>query len=40
MKFLAMILSALGATAANMGTHGCIQLILDEPEMPKSLLEK
>ena len=39
MKFFAMILSALGATAANMGTHGCIQLILDAPEMPKSFLE-
>ena len=35
-----MILSAIGATATNMGTHGCIYLIMDEPEMPKSLLEK
>lgn len=40
MKFLAMILSALGGMAANIGTQGCIILILDEPEMPKSLLEK
>lgn len=40
MKFLAMILSAIGATAANMGTHGCFHYILDEAEMPKSLLEK
>ena len=40
MKFLAMILSAIGATTANMGTHGGIYWVLDEPEMPKSLLEK
>lgn len=40
MKFLAMILSALGAAAATIGTQGCIHFILDEPEMPKSLLEK
>lgn len=40
MKFLAMILSAIGVTAANMGTYGCFHYILDEAEMPKSLLEK
>jgi len=40
MKFVATILSVLGAMAATMGTQGCIYFIMDEPEMPKSLLEK
>jgi len=36
----ASLLSALGAFAANFGTQGCIYLIMDEPKMPKSLIEK
>jgi len=40
MKFIANILAALGAGAANAGTQGCIIWISDEPKMPKSLLEK
>lgn len=40
MKLLAAVLSALGAVAATMGTQGCYHWIMDEPEMPASLLEK
>jgi len=40
MTFLASILSVIGATAAAAGTQGCYMLILDEPKMPKSLIEK
>ena len=40
MKFLADILAAIGGAAASAGTQGCYIWILDEPKMPKSLLEK
>jgi len=37
---LASLLSAIGAFAATLGTQGCIMLLMDEPKMPKSLIEK
>lgn len=37
---LASLLSAIGAFAATIGTQGCLLLIVDEPKMPKSLIEK
>lgn len=40
MKFLADILAAMGAGAASMGTQGCLIWIIDEPKMPKCLIEK
>lgn len=40
MKFISNILAALGASAASVGTQGCVVLIVDEPKMPKSLIEK
>lgn len=40
MKFLADLLAQLGAGFANVGTQGCAILFIDEPEMPKCLLEK
>ena len=40
MKFIADILAALGNGAATVGTQGCLVLFIDEPKMPKSLLEK
>lgn len=40
MKLFATILSALAGMAANMGTQACLYLILDEPKMPQSLLNK
>ena len=37
---LASLLSVLGSFAATLGTQGCVMLFLDEPKMPKSLIEK
>lgn len=36
----ANLLSALGAFVANIGSQGCIFLYMDEPEMPRALIEK
>ena len=38
MRFLAKAAAVLGAFVAATSTMGCIILILDEPEMPESLL--
>ncbi len=40
MKFIADILAKIGGAAASAGTQGCYVLIIDEPKMPKSLIEK
>ena len=40
MKFIADILAAIGNGAAVTGTQGCMVWFIDEPEMPKALLEK
>lgn len=40
MKLVAKVLAVLGAVAATVGTQGCIYLFIDEPKMPKSLLNK
>ena len=40
MNFLADLLAKLGLGAANAGTQGCIYYIIDEPKMPKALIEK
>lgn len=40
MNFIANILAAIGAGAANAGTQGCIVWLVDEPKMPKCLIEK
>ena len=40
MKFIADILAKIGGAAASAGTQGCWLLIVDEPRMPKSLVEK
>ena len=40
MSFIANLLAKIGGGAANIGTQGCVFFIMDEPEMPKSLLEK
>ena len=40
MKVFYSVLAALGALAATLGTQGCTILIIDEPKMPKSLLNK
>ena len=36
----ASLLSMLGAFAATLGTQGCVLLLMYEPKMPKSLIEK
>ena len=40
MNFIADLLAKLGIGAANTGTQGCLFFIVDEPKMPKSLIEK
>ena len=40
MSFLADLLAKIGAGVASAGTQGCWVLVADEPEMPKSLIEK
>ena len=40
MSFIADLLAKLGLGVANVGTQGCAFFILDEPKMPKSLIEK
>ena len=40
MKLFSSILAVLGTLAATLGTQGCTFITLDEPKMPKSLLNK
>ena len=40
MSFIANLLAKLGLGAATTGTQACMYLILDEPKMPNSLIEK
>ena len=36
----ASLLSFLGDFVASIGSQGCVMLYMDEPKMPKSLLNK
>lgn len=38
-KALAIALSAIGAVLGTIATTGCLVVLLDEPEMPKSLID-
>lgn len=38
-KFLSVALAAIGAVVGTVATSGCIALLLDEPEMPASLID-
>ena len=38
-KFLSVALAAIGAVGGTVATSGCIVLLLDEPEMPASLID-
>ena len=40
MKFLADLLSMIGVSFANVGTQGCAIWFVDEPEMPRCLLDR
>ena len=39
-KLLAMVLTGLGVLAAGAASAACIYLVVDEPEMPKSMIER
>ena len=38
-KVLAIALSAVGAILGTVATSGCLFVLLDEPEMPRSLID-
>ena len=38
-KALAIALSAVGAILGTVATTGCVVLLFDEPEMPRSLID-
>lgn len=38
-KALAIALSAVGAVIGTVATTGCLFVLLDEPEMPRSLID-
>ncbi len=38
-KALAITLSAIGAVLGTVATTGCLFVIFDEPEMPRSLID-
>lgn len=40
MSFIADLLARIGGSAASTGTKACSFLIIDEPKMPKKLIEK
>ena len=39
-KLFASILGFIGAVAATAGSAACVMIFLDEPECPKSLIER
>lgn len=39
-KYLAMVLGAVGLLVSGFATTGCWFLFIDEPKMPKSMLNK
>ncbi len=39
-KYLAMVLGAVGLLVSGVATTGCWFFVIDEPEMPKSMLNK
>jgi len=39
-KYLSMLLGAVGLMVAGIATTGCWAVFIDEPEMPKSMLNK
>lgn len=40
MSFIANLLASIGFSAANCGTQACVILFVDEPKMPKCLIER
>lgn len=39
-KLFAMVLSGLGLLAAGAASTACVVLVLDEPKMPKEMIER
>ena len=39
-KYLSLLLGAVGLVVAGVATTGCWLFVVDEPEMPKSMLFK
>lgn len=39
-KYLSMLLGAIGLVVAGVATTGCWIAVIDEPTMPKSMLNK
>lgn len=39
MKFFSAVLKSLGIKAAGAGSQACYCFLIDEPEMPKSLIK-
>ena len=39
-KLLAMILSGVAILAAGAASAACVAFVIDEPEMPKSMIER
>ena len=39
-KYLAMAIAAVGMLVSGLATTGCWFVVLDEPKMPKSMLNK
>lgn len=39
-KLLAMVLSGVGIIAAGAASTACLMLVLDEPKMPKEMIER
>lgn len=40
LKLFATLASLVGGAVAAAGSTGCVAIILDEPECPKSIIEK
>ena len=39
-KLLAMLLAGVGVLAAGAASTACLLLVVDEPEMPKAMIER
>ena len=39
-KLLAMVLAGVGVLAAGAASVACVMFVVDEPEMPKAMIER